>query len=652
MRLRRYFAGITPVSKAGRRLLVTAVAAMSIAAVLSPTGANAGAVPALPISAALQAKAVKGPVRVIVAIKRGKQPAVLKAAGKPALATVDHLSSINVPIPLLDVSVNQPALNALRRSPDVRWIIEDRRNRPSLASSIKVIRADKAHAAGRTGAGQAVAILDTGLDTNHPFLEGRIVAQACFSTPQSALDEQPLCPNDTPLQIGPGAADVVNDNCVVGAQNLCEHGTHVAGIAAGKDVSGAPGDGVAPDASIVALQVFTRGNTADFCGGQPGSCVYAYDWDILAGLSYVQNLAAVQHLPIAAANLSLGAAGSSADTACDTVLDENGDLVVSPYKTIIDSLRGAGVATVVAAGNDGSDSGVNWPSCTSSAVTVGATADDDTVAGFSNRGKLLDLFAPGVSIDSSVPDDTYANLSGTSMAAPHVAGAFAVLKAAYPGATVNALESKLKSTGEKITYTSAGAQVTTPRIDLFAALPPAPSPTPTSHPTSSSSPSPHPTPSPTATYVPAPTTIWVNAPTYTAPSCARGHASVAYTVTQWAAELKAGKSTLSDATLGCYLAIAANGSKVFDEKVSISTIKKAYALLAGKHSALDKELMAAWLNYASGAYNSSGKVTKKITFAAAIKIVEKDRLGSGVPAAKLAKDASFLKRYVNNGKKR
>jgi subtilisin family serine protease len=552
------------------------------------------------------------------------------------------------------MSVNKPALDALRKSPDVRWIIEDRRNKPSLASSIKVIGADKAHAAGRTGAGQVVAILDTGVDANHPFLKDRIVGQACFSTPQSVLDEQPLCPNDTPVQMGPGAADVVNDNCVVGGQNLCEHGTHVAGIAAGKNVSGAPGDGVAPGASVVAVQVFTRGNTADFCGGQPGSCIYAYDWDVLAGLSYVQNLAAVQHLPIAAANLSLGSPGSSSDTACDTVLDENGDLVVSPYKTIIASLRAAGVATVIPAGNDGFDSAVNWPSCTSQAVTVGATADDDTVAAFSNRGKLLDLFAPGVSIDSSVPDDAYANRSGTSMAAAHVTGAFAVLKAAYPGATVDALESKLKTTGKKITYASGGAQVTTPRIDLFAALPPAASPTPTprSTPSPTGHSTPHPTPHSAPLQVISPPTAWLYAPAYTAPSCARGHVAVAYTVSRWAAELKTGKGSFTDASLACYLKIVATGSKVFDEKVGASTIKKAYALLTGKGSAFDKELLAAWLNYADGAYNASGKITKKLTFAAAIKIVEKDRLTRGVSAAKLAKDAAFLTRYVNNGKKR
>ncbi|WP_248958793.1 S8 family peptidase [Sphaerisporangium perillae] len=636
--------------------------AITVTAGLSPTSVATAAIPTVPISAALEAKAAQAPVRVIVAIKKNRQQAVLRAADKPAAATVDHLASIKVPMPLLDLSVNKAALDALKRSPDVKWIIEDRRNKPSLASSTKVIGADKAHAAGRTGAGQAVAILDTGVDTDHPFLKDRIVAQACFSTPLSILDEQPLCPNDLPVQTGPGAADVVNDNCVVGGQNLCAHGTHVAGIAAGKNVAGAPGDGVAPDAAIVAVQVFTRGNTPDFCGGQPGSCVYAYDWDILTGLSYVQSLATAQHLPIAAANLSLGIPGTFIDTPCDQILDENGDPMVSPYKTVIDGLRTAGVATVVAAGNDGSESGVNWPGCTSSAVTVGATADDDTVAGFSNRGKLLDLFAPGVDIDSSVPDDAYAAFSGTSMATPHVAGAFAVLKAAYPGASVATLESKLKSTGKKITYPSDGAEVTTPRIDLFAALPPAPTPTPSATPsaTPSSSPSttasPAPTPkvtqAPIRTYVPTPSPNWGNAPTYTAPSCGRGHATIAYTVGQWAAELKAGKGRLSDARLACYLEIAADGSRVFNEKVDISTIKKAYALLAGKHSDLDKQLLAAWLNYANGAYNAAGKVTKKITFATAIKIVENDRLRGGVPSAKLAKDASFLKRYVNNGKRR
>ena len=95
------------------------------------------------------------------------------------------------------------------------------------------------------------------------------------------------------------------------------------------------------------------------------------------------------------------------------------------------------------------------------------------MAGDSNRGPLLDLFAPGSSIDSSVPDDAFGNMSGTSMAAPHVTGAFAVLRDAYPTATIGQLLGFMTSTGVPITYATNGdgtTQATTPRLDLLAAL--------------------------------------------------------------------------------------------------------------------------------------------------------------------------------------
>jgi subtilisin family serine protease len=138
---------------------------------------------------------------------------------------------------------------------------------------------------------------------------------------------------------------------------------------------------------------------------------------------------------IPAVNMSLG--GGRSTQHCDFDLT----------KPIIDQLRAAGVATAIASGNDGFRESVSFPGCISTAVTVGATSKQDQLADFSNCGPQVDLHAPGVSINSSVPGGRFASFNGTSMATPHVAGAFAALKSAHPAATIDQIEKALKDTG-------------------------------------------------------------------------------------------------------------------------------------------------------------------------------------------------------------
>jgi subtilisin family serine protease len=121
----------------------------------------------------------------------------------------------------------------------------------------------------------------------------------------------------------------------------------------------------------------------------------------------------------------------------------------------------------VAAGNNAFLDALSTPACISTAISVSATTKTDDVSPFSNVAPFLSLFAPGSSITSSIPGGGFAPGSGTSLAAPHAAGAFALLRQAVPGATVGEALHALQVTGRPITDVSG---ITRPRIDLDEAL--------------------------------------------------------------------------------------------------------------------------------------------------------------------------------------
>jgi hypothetical protein len=319
-----------------------------------------------------------------------------------------------------------------------------------LTDSVPLVEADQAWNAGYDGTGTVIAVLDTGVDKTHPFLAGKVVEEACYSKTEPGVSET-LCPNGLNQQLGPGAA-------VPCTLTNCFHGTHVAGIAAGNDPSAPqPIAGVARGAHVFAIQVFTKVIDPDSCGGV-APCIGAFSSDVIAGLERVYTVALGGTHDIASVNMSLG--GNLFTSPCDG----------EPYKPIIDNLRAIGVATVVASGNSGIPFAISSPGCISSAVSVGSTDKNDVVSFFSNVAPFLSLLAPGESITSSVTGGSYAAESGTSMATPHVAGAWAVLRQASPSASVSDILASLRNTGLPIRDDRFFGGTTVPRIRLLRAL--------------------------------------------------------------------------------------------------------------------------------------------------------------------------------------
>ncbi len=423
--------------------------------------AAGSALAAAPVSPELAARAEQeGSVRVIVRLdapiaapwatgaeRRQVRHAITEVADR-ALARVGGALRPELrryaSLPLLALSVSPDELSALAGAAEVLAVEEDRPSFPSLTVSTPSVGADIATAAGYDGSGTTIVIVDTGVESSHPFLQGRVVAEACFSSGRD-------CPNGQKTQFGAGAAAP----CSYGS--LCWHGTHVAGIAAGRTTNA---DGVAPGASLIAIQAGSEMSGAG-CGDAGSPCVVFFASDAIAAIDYVVTTLSGSH-DVAAINMSFGGETTwSSEASCDA---SN-----AGYKTAIDAARAAGIASVAAAGNEAVSTGTAAPSCVSSAIAVGATSKfSNAIATLSNTGPPLDLVAPGLGITSSVLGGGYANGSGTSMAAPHVAGAIAALHQADPDASVSDLLGALVDTGLPLTDPDNGLSF--PRIQVDDAV--------------------------------------------------------------------------------------------------------------------------------------------------------------------------------------
>ncbi len=371
----------------------------------------------------------------------GRQDRLLQRLQRHPVRTVKRFRSHD----FVAMTVDSAALDQLLADPDVVSVSEDRRLYTQLYDTPTITRANLAWAAGYRGAGQVVAVIDTGVDKTHPLLANKVVAEACFSHPGGG--ETSLCPGGVTSSTAPGSAAPCS-------YSGCHHGTHVAGIVAGHDgILGTNAAGMAPDADLIAIQAFVRS-----CSGSTCSNI-AYSSDIALALEHVYSLRNTYN--IAAVNMSLG--GGIHTAACDGV--------APAVSAIISSLRAADIATLVASGNNGSTTGISFPACISSAISVGSVSKQGAVSSFSNSSNLVGLLAPGGNITSSVPGGGYAVLNGTSMATPHVAGAWAVLKAAQPAATVSQIQVALQSGGTPVTDSRNGVVKPAIRIGYNATAP-------------------------------------------------------------------------------------------------------------------------------------------------------------------------------------
>jgi serine protease AprX len=334
------------------------------------------------------------PIAVIVRHKKGafSSQAVLRSAPK-----VEQQFKL---FPGEAIKVTAADIDELSKQEDVEQIWPDLPVHAYLNTSVPHIQAPQVWAKGFKGTGIKVAVVDTGIDPNHPDFAGRIVATASFIGGNSAVDDN-------------------------------GHGTHVAGTILGSGAkSGGKYVGVAPEAHLYAAKVLDgRG------GGSMSGVMAGIEWAVLEQKVHI-------------INLSLGS-----DTNC------NGTDALS---TLCDeAVLQAGVVMCVAAGNAGpAAQTVGSPGCARYVITVGAINDSDQVAGFSSRGPTADgrvkpdLVYPGVRIIApqaagtsmgSVVEPGYVAADGTSMATPHAAGVAALMLQANPQLTAEQVKNQMVS---------------------------------------------------------------------------------------------------------------------------------------------------------------------------------------------------------------
>lgn len=331
------------------------------------------------------------------------------AALKPTRFTVRNTYRT---LPFMSVEVSRPALEVLRRSPHVLSVGRVRSYETFTAQSVPLVGGERLAQNSFQGQGAMVAVLDTGVETTHPMLNGRVVEEACTARDCDVTNAD----GTVTYRTGPGTGGP----CTFASATDCDHGTHVASIAAGAAVTigGNPVMGVARAVPVMSIRT----------ASSPGMNGRVQNWndDITQALDHVALTA--DRRTIAAVNMSFG--GGNYPAGCG---DATFGAAEEGIKNGIANLASRNIASVVSSGNNGSPggtfvNGIAFPACAPYAIAVGNTTLTDTVTASSQAGWNLQLLAPGTNIRAAGLSGTTAIKTGTSMAAPHVAGAFALAR--------------------------------------------------------------------------------------------------------------------------------------------------------------------------------------------------------------------------------
>ena len=349
---------------------------------------------------------------------------------------VEHLySTINA----LAGEITEEGLEILKDDPNVERVDFNYPLKLSLDTSTSLINADdvwdlSVNGVSLDGTGETICVIDTGADYTHPALGG-------------CTTEEFLAGDCNKVIAG---YDFGNDDD--DPKDVHGHGSHVSGIVASEDSTYR---GVAPGAKIVAMKVFSNagyGNTAD--------AISAIDWCV--------NNATIFNISII--TMSIGVTNNQgAEIPYLSACDDN-DLLAAKSSWAVSQ----GIFVDASAGNSKSAAGITAPACGESVTSVGSVNDGDSISNY-NTAPILSVLAPGSSITSTVTNSNFGTKGGTSMAAPHVAGAAALVMEYWKrvhDVTLTPLEVKnrLKNSGKLILDTRNNIYF--PRIDVLKAIQP------------------------------------------------------------------------------------------------------------------------------------------------------------------------------------